>query len=415
MTKNGDTTIWYDVIGGGPPVVMVYGIGGNSRGWWDEFPRLLSERYTLVMLDNRGTGRSDQPESPWGMPEMTGDVQAVVDAAGLDTFHLLGCSLGTIITRQYVRERGGGNLRSLSLLCPPNGIQATQEDMNAALWWDRTKAPLRTRAKSWPIIHPEEWIGNEFELTARFEAGLLEPTPPRTFKFQMEAAQSAPDPNPALNEYSWPVLIAHGPLTGWCHPRMRARSRQRCRVPGWRCSKGTATTSGRTTPSGQPASSSTSSMLPRRRGEMSGLSIVAIPGLPEIVPGADLAAAAFDATAAAGTPLENGDVLVVTSKIVSKAEGRIVKLETVHVTQFARQYAERWEKEPAIVELVLQEAKRVVRQVGPILITETRHGFICANSGVDQSSSGARAGGAPAARSRRLGARHPPVAQGPGR
>ena len=118
------------------------------------------------------------------------------------------------------------------------------------------------------------------------------------------------------------------------------------------------------------------------------LTIFGIPGLPEISNGADLAGLACDAAEGAGSPLASGDVLVVTSKIVSKAEGRTVELDKVEVTPFARQYAERWEKEPAIVELVLQEAKRVVRQVGPILITETRHGFICANSGVDQSSSG---------------------------
>ncbi|KAA0235212.1 MAG: coenzyme F420-0:L-glutamate ligase [Chloroflexi bacterium CFX7] len=118
------------------------------------------------------------------------------------------------------------------------------------------------------------------------------------------------------------------------------------------------------------------------------LSVFGIPGLPEIVPGSDLAGMIAEAAAVAGTPLANGDVVVVTSKIVSKAEGRIVPLDTVEVSPFARQYAERWEKDPAVVELVLQESRRVVRQVGPILITETRHGFICANSGVDQSSSG---------------------------
>jgi coenzyme F420-0:L-glutamate ligase / coenzyme F420-1:gamma-L-glutamate ligase len=118
------------------------------------------------------------------------------------------------------------------------------------------------------------------------------------------------------------------------------------------------------------------------------LTIFGIPGLPEITSGADLASLIAAAGAAAGTPLESGDVLVVTSKIVSKAEGRSVQLSSVDVSPFAQQYAERWEKEPAIVELVLREAKRVVRQVGPIMITETRHGFICANSGVDQSSSG---------------------------
>jgi coenzyme F420-0:L-glutamate ligase/coenzyme F420-1:gamma-L-glutamate ligase len=121
---------------------------------------------------------------------------------------------------------------------------------------------------------------------------------------------------------------------------------------------------------------------------VSSIEIFGIPGLPEIVPGTDLAAVIFDAAAAAGRPLASGDILVVTSKIVSKAEGRVVDLATVDVSPFARQYAERWDKDPAVVELVLREARRVVRQVGPVLITETRHGFVCANSGVDQSSSG---------------------------
>lgn len=118
------------------------------------------------------------------------------------------------------------------------------------------------------------------------------------------------------------------------------------------------------------------------------LTIFGVPGLPEITAGSNLASLIVDASAASGTPLESGDVVVVTSKIVSKAEGRMVRLDEVEVSPFAREYAERWEKEPAIVELVLRESRRVVRQVGPILITETRHGFVCANSGVDQSSSG---------------------------
>ncbi len=212
-TRNGNCTIWYDSLGDGPPVVMVYGIGGNSRGWWDEFPRLLAQRYRLVMLDNRGTGNSDKPESPWTMSDMTGDVQAVVDAAGIDTFHLLSCSLGTVIARQYVRERGGGRLRSLSLLCPPNGISATKEDMDAALFWDRTKPLIDSARTSWPITHPEPWIAaNDALLVAKFEQSMAEPTPARTFQFQLKAAQDAPEPNPSLNAYQWPVLITHGSI-----------------------------------------------------------------------------------------------------------------------------------------------------------------------------------------------------------
>ena len=121
---------------------------------------------------------------------------------------------------------------------------------------------------------------------------------------------------------------------------------------------------------------------------MAGIQILPVPGLPEIERDADLATLIHDAAAAASTPLEDGDVVVVTSKIVSKAEGQVVDLATVEVSPFARSYAEKWEKEPAVIELVLRESKRVVRQLGPVLITETHHGFVCANSGVDQSSSG---------------------------
>ena len=118
------------------------------------------------------------------------------------------------------------------------------------------------------------------------------------------------------------------------------------------------------------------------------LTIFGVPGLPEIADGADLAALIAEAAAASGQPLADGDVVVVTSKIVAKAEGRTVALDSVTPSPFARRFAEAWEKDPAVVELALRESRRVVRQVGPVLITETRHGFVCANSGVDQSSSG---------------------------
>lgn len=122
---------------------------------------------------------------------------------------------------------------------------------------------------------------------------------------------------------------------------------------------------------------------------MSGLQIAGIAGLPEIVPGTDLASVIHAASAASGMPLADGDVLVVTSKIVSKAEGRTVELSDVVPSPFAVEWSAQWAKDAAVTEIVLREAKRVVRQIGPILITETHHGFVCANSGVDQSSSGA--------------------------
>ncbi|CAB4364196.1 unannotated protein [freshwater metagenome] len=122
---------------------------------------------------------------------------------------------------------------------------------------------------------------------------------------------------------------------------------------------------------------------------MTALSLFGIAGLPEIAPGTDLGRAILEAASAASTPLADGDVVVVTSKIVSKAEGRTVELADLEPSEFARQWSEQWGKDAAVTELVLRESKRIVRQIGPILITETHHGFVCANSGIDQSSSGA--------------------------
>ena len=114
------------------------------------------------------------------------------------------------------------------------------------------------------------------------------------------------------------------------------------------------------------------------------LTIHPVPGLPEIQSGDDLAeqiAGLFE--------LADGDVVLVTSKIVSKAEGCAVDLVDVEPSAFAAEWSARWEKDPRVTEIVLRESVRIVRQIGPVLITETKHGFVCANSGVDQSSSGA--------------------------
>lgn len=209
--SNNGCTIWYDSMSSGPPVVMIYGIGGNSRQWWEEFPYHLARKYNLVMVDNRGTGWSDKPMVPWSMSDMTGDIQAVVDDLGLKSFHLLGCSLGTVIARHYVKERGGERLRSLSLLCPPNGVAATEEDLKAALFWDPTRPLIESARGGWPVIHPEPWIaGNDDVLVQAFEANLRNPTPPVTYAHQLKATQDAGDPNEALNAYEWPVLIQHG-------------------------------------------------------------------------------------------------------------------------------------------------------------------------------------------------------------
>lgn len=116
------------------------------------------------------------------------------------------------------------------------------------------------------------------------------------------------------------------------------------------------------------------------------MTVVGIEGLPEIEPGADLAGLIAEAARRQGACLDGRQVCVVTSKIVSKAEGRIVPLSAVVPGAFARRWAADHGKDPRLVELVLAEARRVVRMDRDLMITETHHGLVCANSGVDSSN-----------------------------
>ena len=121
---------------------------------------------------------------------------------------------------------------------------------------------------------------------------------------------------------------------------------------------------------------------------------IALAGIPEIVPGDDLAARIGDALqiTAGVLPLRPDDVLVVTQKVVSKAEGAIVDLETVEPRPEAVAFADRWDRDPRQVEVVLREARRIVRMARGVIITETEHGFVCANGGVDASNVGPASG-----------------------
>jgi coenzyme F420-0:L-glutamate ligase/coenzyme F420-1:gamma-L-glutamate ligase len=110
------------------------------------------------------------------------------------------------------------------------------------------------------------------------------------------------------------------------------------------------------------------------------ISILPVAGLPEIRAGDDLAALIVDAAA-----LEDGDVVVVAHKVVSKAEGRVVRLADVEPSARARELAAD-ERDPREVEVILGESVRIVRERAPLVIAETRHGFVCASAGVDHSN-----------------------------
>jgi coenzyme F420-0:L-glutamate ligase/coenzyme F420-1:gamma-L-glutamate ligase len=114
--------------------------------------------------------------------------------------------------------------------------------------------------------------------------------------------------------------------------------------------------------------------------------VIGVEGIGEIHPGDDIAAIVIDAAARQRTPLTTGDVVVLSQKIVSKSEGRLLRLPEITPSPMATTFAAGLGRDPRLIEVILRESRRVVRMDRGVLVTETHHGWVCANAGVDQSN-----------------------------
>jgi coenzyme F420-0:L-glutamate ligase/coenzyme F420-1:gamma-L-glutamate ligase len=119
---------------------------------------------------------------------------------------------------------------------------------------------------------------------------------------------------------------------------------------------------------------------------MNRVEIIGVTGLPTIKEGDNLAKMVCEATERQETPIQNGDIIVITHVVVSRAERNVANLDNVIPSDFAKAFAQRFNKDPNLIEVILREARSIVRMDYGKLITETKHGLVCANSGVDHSN-----------------------------
>jgi coenzyme F420-0:L-glutamate ligase / coenzyme F420-1:gamma-L-glutamate ligase len=117
-----------------------------------------------------------------------------------------------------------------------------------------------------------------------------------------------------------------------------------------------------------------------------GIEILPLPGMPEITAGSELGPLLGDAARTASIAIASEDIIVVSQKVVSKAEGRIASLDAVEPGGRARQLGDELGRDPRLVQLVLEESTRIVRAAGGVLIVETVQGWVCANAGIDASN-----------------------------
>ncbi|HET7340523.1 MAG TPA: coenzyme F420-0:L-glutamate ligase [Methylomirabilota bacterium] len=114
--------------------------------------------------------------------------------------------------------------------------------------------------------------------------------------------------------------------------------------------------------------------------------VIGIEGIGEVRPGDDVARLVLDAAARQRTPVAAGDVVVLSQKILSKSENRLLRLSGITPSTMATTFAVELGRDPRLIEVILRESRRIVRMDRGVLVTETHHGWVCANAGVDQSN-----------------------------
>jgi len=125
---------------------------------------------------------------------------------------------------------------------------------------------------------------------------------------------------------------------------------------------------------------------PHRPVKIPKVQIIGVKDLPIVKKGDNLVQLICDAAERQKTPIQEDDILVITHVVVSRSEGNVINLDSVVASDFAKSFAQRFDRDPALIETILRESKSIVRMGDGKLITETKHGFICANAGVDQSN-----------------------------
>ncbi|MDN5761663.1 MAG: long-chain-fatty-acid--CoA ligase [Microlunatus sp.] len=201
--------IWWETMGTGSPLMIVQGLGYNIQASWRLLPE-LSTRHTLLLLDNRGVGRSDVPKELFTIADMAADAAAVIEAADLGAVHLIGFSMGGLIAQELSLTRPK-LIRSLTLGCTsPGGKDAvllTKETAELLGELDKLPAPEAAR-KAAPVVYAQATPASAVE--ADIDARMVYPTSRVGYGMQLAAVARYGGASARLADLDCPVLVLHG-------------------------------------------------------------------------------------------------------------------------------------------------------------------------------------------------------------
>ena len=211
IVERGGTTLYWETAGAGEPVLLVMGLGMPATGWWSTVP-VLATRFRVIAFDNRGSGRSGRPRGPYSLPQLADDALAVLDAAGEESAHVYGISLGGMIA-QELALRAPERVRSLVLGATSAGGREHEQPDQETLGFLRRRASLPPEEGVWasiPYMYGEATIERATERVAEdVDQRLRMPPDPAGYAAQLAAA-SAHDTTARLGALTTRTLVLHG-------------------------------------------------------------------------------------------------------------------------------------------------------------------------------------------------------------
>ncbi|MBY0144748.1 alpha/beta fold hydrolase [Neobacillus niacini] len=213
ITKANGIELYYEVHGEGEPLLLIMGLSLTSKSWFRTLPA-LSEQYKVIVFDNRGVGLSGKPNTPYSIELMAEDARSVLDAAGVDSAHVYGISMGGMIAQRFAVNYPD-RVRSLILGCTTSGgekhVQPGAEV--SMLMLSRGSSTATPEEMAWataPILYSQSFIENHRELVAEDVQRRIEiPVLPYAYMLQLQACL-AHDTYNEIDQIKVPVLVIHG-------------------------------------------------------------------------------------------------------------------------------------------------------------------------------------------------------------
>lgn len=213
LTNANGIELYYEIHGEGEPLLLIMGLAHNLLSWKKSLPA-LAEQFKVIIFDNRGTGRSSKPETPYSIELMAEEAKAVLDAAGVDIAHVYGISMGGMIAQRLALNYPE-RIKSLILGCTtPGGINQVQPDADVIMTLlsgaSIPTTPLEAAWASVPILYSSYFIENHRDSIAEHIETMIEiPTPAHGFMQQLQACLTH-DTYEELGKLNIPALVIHG-------------------------------------------------------------------------------------------------------------------------------------------------------------------------------------------------------------